>query len=249
MLIIYHAHRWHGKRDPYLYTVKADLMEDGKILDTVETRIGCRTFEIDPERGFILNGEEYPLRGVSRHQDRWGIGNALLPEHHREDMELIMELGATTVRLAHYQHDAFFYDLCDEKGIVVWAEIPYISRHMDGGFDNTISQMKELIVQNYHHPSIIIWGLSNEITMNGDGEALLQTGDMVIPTDDNVLFNNADGSWSYYDVDDANQPGDSDNTPDDPTDDPTDEPVKELNFFEKLWLAIINFFKKLFGLA
>ena len=173
MLIIHHAHRWHGKRDPYLYTVKADLMEDGKILDTVETRIGCRTFEIDPERGFILNGEEYPLRGVSRHQDRWGIGNALLPEHHREDMDLIMELGATTVRLAHYQHDAFFYDLCDEKGIIVWAEIPYISRHMDGGFDNTISQMKELIVQNYHHPSIIVWGLSNEITMNGDGASLL----------------------------------------------------------------------------
>lgn len=173
-LIIYHAHRWHGKRDPYLYTVKANLMEDGHIIDTVETRIGCRTFEIDPERGFILNGEEYPLRGVSRHQDRWGIGNALLTEHHREDMDLIMELGATTVRLAHYQHDGFFYDLCDEKGIIVWAEIPYISHHMDGGFDNTILQMKELIIQNYHHPSIIAWGLSNEITMNGDGEALLQ---------------------------------------------------------------------------
>ena len=174
VLIIRHAHRWHGKRDPYLYTVKANLMENGHIIDTVETRIGCRTFEIDPERGFILNGEEYPLRGVSRHQDRWGIGNALLTEHHREDMDLIMELGATTVRLAHYQHDGFFYDLCDEKGIIVWAEIPYISHHMDGGFDNTILQMKELIVQNYHHPSIIVWGLSNEITMNGDGEALLQ---------------------------------------------------------------------------
>lgn len=172
-LVIRDAHRWHGKRDPYLYTVRAYLLEDGHLIDAVETKIGCRTFEIDPERGFILNGEEYPLRGVSRHQDRWGIGNALLPEHHREDMDLICELGATTVRLAHYQHDGYFYDLCDEKGIVAWAEIPYISRHMEGGFDNTISQMKELIIQNYHHPSIVVWGLSNEITMNGDGETLL----------------------------------------------------------------------------
>ena len=173
-LVIHDAHRWHGKRDPYLYTVRANIIEDGNIIDTVETRIGCRTFEIDPDRGFLLNGEEYPLRGVSRHQDRWGIGNALLPEHHREDMELICELGATTVRLAHYQHDEYFYDLCDEKGIVAWAEIPYISRHMNGGWDNTISQMKELVIQNYHHPSIIVWGLSNEITMNGDGETLLE---------------------------------------------------------------------------
>ncbi|MGN0312735.1 MAG: glycoside hydrolase family 2 TIM barrel-domain containing protein, partial [Lachnospiraceae bacterium] len=107
------------------------------------------------------------LRGVSRHQDRWGIGNALLPEHHEEDMDLICELGANTIRLAHYQHDQYFYDLCDEKGMVVWAEIPYISRHMPGGWENTISQMTELITQNYNHASIVCWGLSNEITMSG----------------------------------------------------------------------------------
>ena len=159
---------WHGRKNPYLYTVRAELLKDGQVLDTVSTRIGFRSFQIDPERGFILNGEEYPLRGVSRHQDRWGIGNALLPAHHDEDMELICELGATTIRLAHYQHDQYFYDLCDERGMVVWAEIPYISQHMPNGRENTISQMKELIVQNYHHPSIVVWGLSNEITMKGD---------------------------------------------------------------------------------
>ena len=164
---IKNAHRWHGRKDPYLYTMKAELLDDGEVLDTVTTRFGCRSFCVDPQRGFILNGEEYPLRGVSRHQDRLGIGNALLPEHHREDMDLICEVGATTIRLAHYQHDQYFYDLCDEKGMVVWAEIPYISNHMPGGRENTISQMKELIIQNYNHPSIVVWGLSNEISMNG----------------------------------------------------------------------------------
>ena len=167
---IRNAHRWHGRRDPYLYSVVAELVEDGIAIDHVSTRFGCRSFEVDPERGFILNGEEYPLRGVSRHQDRLGIGNALLPEHHREDMDLICEVGATTIRLAHYQHDQYFYDLCDERGMVIWAEIPYISNHMPAGRENTIQQMKELIIQNYNHPSIVVWGLSNEITMNGAGD-------------------------------------------------------------------------------
>ncbi len=159
---------WHGRKNPYLYRATVSLLEGDSVLDTVTARFGCRTFLIDPERGFILNGEEYPLRGVSRHQDRLGIGNALLPEHHREDADLIMEVGATTVRLAHYQHDQYFYDLCDEYGLVVWAEIPYISQHMPEGRENTVSQMKELIAQNYNHPSIVVWGLSNEITMKGD---------------------------------------------------------------------------------
>ena len=165
---IENVHLWHGKKDPYLYSVEVLLKQDDEVLDNVSTRFGCRTFKIDPELGFILNGEEYPLRGVSRHQDRWGIGNALLPEHHEEDMDMICELGATTIRLAHYQHDQYFYDLCDERGLVIWAEIPYISTHMPNGRENTISQMKELITQNYNHPSIVVWGLSNEITMSGE---------------------------------------------------------------------------------
>ena len=167
VLTIPQVHLWNGKKDPYLYTAKVALKDGEEILDAVSTRFGCRTYEIDPEKGFILNGESYPLRGVSRHQDRWGLGNALLPEHHREDIELICEVGATTIRLAHYQHDQYFYDLCDEKGLVIWAEIPYISDHMDTGRENTVSQMKELITQNYNHPSIVVWGLSNEITMSG----------------------------------------------------------------------------------
>ncbi len=174
-LTIKNVHLWHGRRDPFLYTLEALLLEENEILDERTIRFGCRSFEIDPDRGFILNGKEYPLRGVSRHQDRWGIGNALLPEHHKEDAELIYELGATTIRLAHYQHAQYFYDLCDELGFVLWAEIPYISNHMSNGRENTISQMKELLAQNYNHPSIVVWGLSNEITMKGaDSPDLLE---------------------------------------------------------------------------
>ena len=176
---IENVHLWHGKKDPYLYTAEVCL-KDEEVLDNVSARFGCRTFEIHPENGFILNGEEYPLRGVSRHQDRWGIGNALLKEHHDEDMDLICELGATTIRLAHYQHDQYFYDLCDERGMVVWAEIPYISTHMPNGRENTISQMKELVVQNYNHPSIIVWGLSNEITMHGDSDEDLRENHVIL---------------------------------------------------------------------
>ena len=172
--VLENAHLWNGRKDPYLYCCEVELVRGGEAIDAVCTRFGCRSFVIDPERGFILNGEEYPLRGVSRHQDRWGIGNALLPEHHKEDIELICEVGATTIRLAHYQHDQYFYDLCDEKGLVIWAEIPYISRHMPEARANTVSQMKELIVQNYNHPSIVVWGLSNEITISGSSEDLLE---------------------------------------------------------------------------
>ena len=168
------VHLWHGRRDPYLYCCEVEIIENGEVIDNVCNRFGCRTFKIDPENGFILNGEEYPLRGVSRHQDRWGFGNALLPEHHKEDIDLICEVGATTIRLAHYQHDQYFYDLCDEKGLVIWAEIPYISKHMPGGRENTISQMKELVSQNYNHPSIVVWGLSNEIGIGGNADDMIE---------------------------------------------------------------------------
>ena len=171
---IENVHLWNGRKDPYLYCCEAEIVEGETVLDNVCSRFGCRTFKIDPDNGFILNGEEYPLRGVSRHQDRLGVGNALLPEHHAEDIDFIMEVGATTIRLAHYQHDQYFYDLCDEKGLVIWAEIPYISRHMPGGRENTISQMKELITQNYNHACIVVWGLSNEISIAGSDDDLLE---------------------------------------------------------------------------
>ncbi len=172
-LTIENAHLWNGRKDPFLYCLEATLTKNGEELDSVCTRFGCRYFKVDPEKGFILNGKEYPLRGVSRHQDYPEIGNALTLEHHKRDIEFIMEVGANTIRLAHYQHAQEFYDLCDEKGLVIWAEIPYISRHMPDGLDNTVSQMKELVTQNYNHPCIVTWGLSNEITIAGSDPTLL----------------------------------------------------------------------------
>ena len=157
---IENARLWDGVNDPYLYTARATLMSG----DEISTRFGCRVFDFDSERGFLLNGRVYPLRGVARHQDRKGKGNALSFADHAADMAIIKEIGANTVRLAHYQHAQEFYDLCDENGVIVWAEIPYITMHMQGGRENTLSQMRELITQCYNHPSIAVWGLSNEIT-------------------------------------------------------------------------------------
>ena len=159
-ITIKNAHLWDGVDDPYLYLCEAALTSG----DSVSSCFGCRYYEIDPQKGFFLNGRSYPLRGVSRHQDRKGLGNALSIKEHREDMEIIREIGANTIRLAHYQHSQDFYDLCDEYGMVVWAEIPFITMFMEKGEQNTLDQMEDLIVQNYNHPSIVVWGLSNEIT-------------------------------------------------------------------------------------
>ncbi len=165
------VHLWDGVEDPFLYTAAAELIEDGEAVDQVQSRFGCRTIAFDAEKGFFLNGRSYPLRGVSRHQDRAGLGNALTIKENKEDMEIIKEIGANTVRLAHYQHAQEFYDLCDENGLIVWAEIPYITQHMPNGRRNTLDQMRELITQCYNHPSIVCWGLSNEITASSSAMA------------------------------------------------------------------------------
>ena len=159
-------HLWKGVADPYLYTAKASLLFHGQAVDEITQRFGVRSFAVYPDKGFYLNGKPYPLHGVSRHQDFKGIGNAIPKDQHKRDMELIKEIGANTVRLAHYQHDQYFYDLCDEEGMVVWAEIPYISEHIPSARANTITQMRELILQNYNHTCIVTWGLSNEITIS-----------------------------------------------------------------------------------
>ena len=164
-------HLWNGVKDPYLYTCVVRLTVNGKVVDEVSTRVGIRSFSVDSRKGFFLNGKPYPLHGVSRHQDRKALGNAITREMHDEDMALIREIGANTIRLAHYQHDQYFYDLCDQYGMVVWAEIPYISEHLPNGRENTISQMKELIHQNYNHPCIVCWGVSNEITISTKDKA------------------------------------------------------------------------------
>ncbi len=167
-------HLWNGMADPYCYTCEASLLCGEDVTDTVTVTYGYRSFHVNPDNGFWLNGKNVPLHGVSRHQDRQDKGWAISKADHEEDCALIKEVGANTIRLAHYQHDQYFYDLCDHTGFVLWAEIPFISQFIPGkeAYDNTISQMTELVAQNYNHPSVFFWGISNEILIGADREDL-----------------------------------------------------------------------------
>ncbi len=170
-------HLWNGRKDPYCYTAEAVVLKDGKEADRVTEPLGLRYFRIDPEQGFFLNGEHLKLRGVCRHQDHAETGNALSPQNHEEDMDIMLEMGVNAIRLAHYPQDKYMYDLCDRNGLVVWAEIPFIGPggYRDKGFvdqssfrENGKQQLVELIRQNFNHPSICFWGLFNELKQAGD---------------------------------------------------------------------------------
>ena len=141
-LDVANPHLWNSMEDPYCYACEATIEKDGEVLDTVEVKYGYRGFHVDPERGFFLNGKAYPLHGVSRHQDRLDKGWAISKEDHEQDAALIKEVGANTIRLAHYQHYQYFYDICDREGFVLWAEIPFISQYIpsEEAYENTISQ-------------------------------------------------------------------------------------------------------------
>ena len=169
-------HLWNGMEDPYCYTCEASIVCGEEVVDTVVVTYGYRSFHVCPNTGFWLNGKNVPLHGVSRHQDRMDKGWAISKDDHAEDIALIKELGANTIRLAHYQHDQYFYDLCDKTGFVLWAEIPFISQFIpsEEAYNNTISQMTELVAQNYNHPAIMFWGISNEILIGADREDLRQ---------------------------------------------------------------------------
>ena len=169
-------HLWNGLADPYLYTCEASILVGEEVTDTVTVEYGYRSFRVDAETGFHLNGKALPLHGVARHQDRLDKGWAISKADHEEDVALIKELGATTIRLAHYQHDQYFYSLCDKTGFILWAEIPFISQFNPSreAYNNTISQMTELVAQNYNHPSICFWGIANEILIGEDREDLRQ---------------------------------------------------------------------------
>ena len=176
LIDVKNPHLWNGMADPYCYTATASIVSGEEVLDTVTVTYGYRSFHVCPNTGFWLNGKNVPLHGVSRHQDRLDKGWAISKADHEEDCALIKELGANTIRLAHYQHDQYFYDLCDRTGFVLWAEIPFISQFIptQEAYQNTISQMTELVAQNYNHPAICFWGISNEILIGVDREDLRQ---------------------------------------------------------------------------
>ena len=170
-------HLWNGRQDPFLYQAEVTLFRNGQMVDRVTQPLGLRFYRIDPDKGFFLNGKHLPLQGVCRHQDRSEVGNALRPQHHEEDVALMLKMGVNAVRLAHYPQATYFYDLMDKNGIIVWAEIPFVGPggYNDKGFvdlpafrANGKEQLKELIRQHYNHPSICVWGLFNELTELGD---------------------------------------------------------------------------------
>ncbi|MFS2771851.1 glycoside hydrolase family 2 TIM barrel-domain containing protein [Bacteroides ovatus] len=170
-------HLWNGRQDTFLYQAEVTLFRNGQMVDRVTQPLGLRFYRIDPDKGFFLNGKHLPLQGVCRHQDRSEVGNALRPQHHEEDVALMLEMGVNAVRLAHYPQATYFYDLMDKNGIIVWAEIPFVGPggYNDKGFvdlpafrANGKEQLKELIRQHYNHPSICVWGLFNELTELGD---------------------------------------------------------------------------------
>ena len=176
LIDVKNPHLWNGLADPYCYSAEAAIVEGEEVLDTVAVTYGYRSFRVDAETGFYLNGKSLPLHGVARHQDRLDKGWAISKADHEEDIALIKELGANTIRLAHYQHDQYFYELCNKTGFVLWAEIPFISQFIptQEAYQNTISQMTELVAQNYNHPAIMFWGISNEILIGADREDLRQ---------------------------------------------------------------------------
>ena len=170
-------HLWNGRQDPFLYQAEVTLFRNGQMVDRVTQPLGLRFYRIDPDKGFFLNVKHLPLQGVCRHQDRSEVGNALRPQHHEEDVALMLEMGVNAVRLAHYPQATYFYDLMDKNGIIVWAEIPFVGPggYNDKGFvdlpafrANGKEQLKELIRQHYNHLSICVWGLFNELTELGD---------------------------------------------------------------------------------
>ncbi len=176
-LHIPHPHLWNGREDPFMYDVEVEVIRGGRVTDRVVQPLGLRYYRTDPAEVFFLNGKHLALRGVCRHQDRAGVGNALCREHHEEDVALLLEMGANAVRLAHYPHATEVYDLMDKYGIVVWAEIPFVGPggYADKGFVDLPSfryngkeQLKELIRQHYNHPSVCFWGLFNELKEYGD---------------------------------------------------------------------------------
>lgn len=160
-------HLWNGKKDPYLYTIFVDAGED-----SAQGRTGFRFYSLDREKGFFLNGNPYPLRGVAMHQDTDGKASALSREDFDSDYAFVRELGCNFLRLAHYPHNNHAFELCDSLGIIVQTEIPWVNvcgeRASEAYRDNIFSQMKEMITALYNHPSIVFWGMWNELDRWGN---------------------------------------------------------------------------------
>lgn len=168
-------HLWQGLEDPYLYKVVTQIVSNGEVIDEIVQPLGLRHFELKAGDGMYLNGKKVPMYGVCRHQDWWKSGSALSDEQHDTDLAIIKEIGATTIRFAHYQQAERIYAKCDSIGFITWAEIPFVNRVSTKEGDNAKQQLIELIRQNYNHPSIYVWGLHNEVYTPYDYTVALTT--------------------------------------------------------------------------
>ena len=193
-------HLWQGREDPYLYKVVSRLMQDGQVIDEVVQPLGLRKYEIVAGDGFYLNGKKYPMYGVTRHQDWWGLGSALTNKEHDFDLAQIMDIGATTVRFAHYQQSDYLYSRCDSLGLVIWAEIPFVNRVTGQEWENAHQQMRELVRQSFNHPSIYVWGIHNEVYHpHGYTAALTQSLHDLCKTEDPDRYTAAVNGYGHAD--------------------------------------------------
>lgn len=157
-------HLWDGMNDPYLYTIVTTLSRNGKEIDRVEEKTGLRYFWVDADKGLFLNGKHLKLRGVSRHQDWEGYASALTKEQHDTDLDIIQEMGVNALRLAHYPQAHYMFEEADRRGMLVWEEIPFVSNYAKDVLDDNLRlQLREMVIQNYNHPSIFCWGIFNEV--------------------------------------------------------------------------------------
>ncbi len=164
-------HLWQGVDDPYLYTLTVEVLDRTSVIDRVSTPIGIREFAIDPNRDLLLNARPYAVHGVNLfHSGRPGQGLAVSDAQIDEDFRTLEELGATGLRLVHFQHSQRAYDDADRLGFVVWTEIP-LNSAMDESDEfraNLTQQLRELVKQNYNHPAVFIWGLGNEVYQSNE---------------------------------------------------------------------------------
>jgi beta-galactosidase len=194
-------HLWNGRLDPYLYSANVELSEGGTVRDLVTEPLGFRSFSVDASEGFLLNGQPYDLHGANRHQDWWDLGWAIGPQQHQTDMDLLMEMGATVVRLCHYQHGQFFHGLADRSGLIVWSELGLVNQISSSPAfaASARQQLTELIRQNFNHPSIVFWSLSNELLGGPDYLPLMTELNALAHQEDpgrltTLATNNGDGA-------------------------------------------------------
>ncbi len=161
---------------PNLYSVKIELSDKNKVVHTHEQKFGFRTFEVRDHDGFYLNGKRILLKGASMHSFRPETGRTLSKTDMEENLEIMKDMNFNFVRSSCYPADSYFYDLCDSKGLLVLSELSGWYRPLDKEVGPKI--LKELVVRDVNHPSIILWGNGNHIAHTPEFDPLFAKWDI-----------------------------------------------------------------------